>query len=117
MAEFFDIYAIEKIVSADFDQKIMAIDQLVCVFFWGHDCPNCEIAKRILVDRQDEVNRLQLHWYHTNIYEDFDLATRFGLHGIPVFMFFKNGKKLGKISPFPGFDPFFEAIQQLKNRT
>lgn len=116
MADFFDVYSIENVVSADFDQKVLTSNELVCVFFWGHDCPNCDIAKRVLIDRKDEVDSLGLKWFHANIYEDFDLATRFGLFGIPVFMFFKNGKKLGKISPFPGFEPFFEAIQQLRTK-
>ena len=114
---FFDIYKIEKLISESFDLRINTpenADRIVCVFFWGHDCPNCEIAKKILIDRKAEVDTLNVIWYHANIYEDFDLATRFGLFGIPVFLFFKNGKKLGKISPFPGFEPFYEAVSQLR---
>ncbi|MBY0555504.1 thioredoxin family protein [bacterium] len=113
---FFKTYNFEKIETSGFDNKINSDnlkDQLVCVFFWGHDCPNCEIAKRVLVERKRDVDTLNMKWYHANIYEDFELATRFGLFGIPVFIFFKNGKKLGKISPFPGFDPFYEAVSKL----
>ena len=113
---FFETFDFEKIHSLDFDSKISPDDssgQLICVFFWGHDCPNCEVAKRVLVDRKEGFNSLNMKWYQANIYEDFDLATRFGLFGIPVFLFFKNGRKLGKISPFPGFDPFFEAVSKL----
>lgn len=114
MSGFFEIYPIEKVTSADFDQKVLSSEELICVFFWGHDCPNCEIAKKVLIDRKEDMDTLNLKWVHANIYEDFGLATRFGLFGIPVFMFFKKGKKLGKISPFPGFDPFYEAIQHLQ---
>lgn len=113
---FFSTYNFDKIATTDFDNKINSAElgnQLVCVFFWGHDCPNCEIAKKVLVDRKMDVDNLKMKWYQANIYEDFELATRFGLFGIPVFMFFKNGKKLGKISPFPGFDPFYEAVSKL----
>ena len=60
-----------------------------------------------------DVKSLKMKWFQANIYDDFDLATRFGLFGIPVFLFFKDGKKLGKISPFPGFEPFLEAVQKL----
>jgi thiol-disulfide isomerase/thioredoxin len=111
---FFEHYRIEKIHTTDFSQKINATAELVCVFFWGKDCPNCEMAKTVLVDRKSEIESLGLKWFHANIYDDFELATKFGLFGIPVFIFFKNGKKLGKISPFPGFEPFFEAVQKLK---
>jgi hypothetical protein len=52
-------------------------------------------------------------WFDVNTYEDFDLGTRFGLHGIPTFLFFYRGKKLGRISPFPGIDAFIETLQKL----
>lgn len=102
-----------RITSSDFDEKIMSTKELIAVFFWGENCPNCEIAKTVLAEMISEVRAWPIQWYHANIYEDFELATRFGLFGIPVFMFFKDGKKLGKISPFPGFEPFAEAIQKL----
>ncbi len=102
---FFEVYPFEKISSSDFDDSIARATGLICVFFWGQDCPNCEIAKKVLLDRKFEVDSLNLKWLHANVYEDFDLATRFGLHGIPVFMFFRDGKKLGKISPFPDLNP------------
>ena len=111
---FFDVFNFEKIHSSSVDEKLNSQPgRLICLFFWGHDCPNCEVAKRILIGRKAEVDLLDMKWYQANIYDDFDLATRYGLFGIPVFMFFKNGKKLGKISPFPGFEPFFEAASKL----
>lgn len=114
--DFFSTFKFEKIDTSDFDQKVFSEElknTLICVFFWGRDCPNCEIAKKVLVDRKADVESLNMKWFQANIYEDFDLATRFGLFGIPVFLFFKSGKKLGKISPFPGFDSFFEAVSKL----
>ena len=115
-ADFFETYNFEQINDEDFAIKVNSTenaDKLVCVFFWGHDCPNCEVAKKVLVDRKSEVDQLEMKWYQANIYEDFNLATRFGIFGIPIFIFFRNGKKLGKISPFPGFDPFYEAVSKL----
>ena len=40
------------------------------------------------------------------------LAIRFGLHGVPTFIVFHRGRKLGRISPFPGADPFIATINQ-----
>jgi hypothetical protein len=51
---FFDTFNLENIQTSDFNIKINpenTDDRLVCVFFWGHDCPNCEIAKKVLVMR------------------------------------------------------------------
>ncbi len=98
----------------DFDSEILRHDdQLKCVFFWGHNCPNCDIAKKSLNTHIDEVKNRGVKWYHVNVYDDFDFGTRFGLYGIPVFIFFRNGKNLGRISSFPGMEPFLAAIDKL----
>lgn len=115
--DFFSVYNFASVSSSSLDEELSSphnSGKIICIFMWGHDCPNCDIAKKVLVDRRSEVDSLNIRWYQANIYEDFDLATRFGLFGIPVFLFFKDGKKLGKISPFPGFDPFYEAIMKLQ---
>ncbi|MBX3035252.1 MAG: thioredoxin family protein [Bdellovibrionaceae bacterium] len=112
---FFTRVEIERLTSQDFDARLAQCpDQLVGIFFWGHDCPNCEVAKNMLSQDSEALNALGFKWFHVNVYEDFDLGTRFGLHGIPTFLFFHQGKKLGRISPFPGLDPFFEALRKLK---
>ncbi len=111
--KFIDDLQIESIHTLDFDAKIASTEQLICVFFWGENCPNCEIAKNTLSDRKDDLVGWKIKWFHANIYQDFELANRFGLHGIPVFIFFKTGQRLGKISPFPGFEPFAEAVEKL----
>lgn len=103
-----------KLNSASFDEHVLeGMGAVQAVFFWGHDCPNCEVAKRMLNQNEEDVLDLRFSWYHVNVYEDPDLGTRFGLHGIPTFLFFKNGKRLGRISPFPGMEQFLEALRKL----
>lgn len=115
---FFKSFEIEQLTLANFDEKMAAYeDQLVAVFFWGHSCPNCEIAKNSLAQNLDLLRGFGLKWFHVNVYENFDLGTRFGLYGIPAFLFFHKGKKLGRISPFPGMDPFLEALQGLQEKS
>lgn len=116
MSGFFDVFDIKNVHSSNFDAAISADEnknKLICVFLWGVDCPNCDVAKQAMMLRKSELDSFSINWYHANIYEDFELATRFGLFGIPVFLFFFNGKKLGKISPFPGFDSFHAALDNL----
>ena len=101
---------------ADFDQELEKAKNLTGIFFWGHDCPNCEVAKRMMDQDASDILALGIKWFHVNTYEDFDLGTRFGLHGIPTFIFFHQGKRLGKISPFPGMAPFLQALRELKQK-
>jgi thioredoxin-like negative regulator of GroEL len=115
---FFKSVDIESLNSNQFDQRLADFsDHLVGVFFWGHQCPNCEVAKNVLLREAGTFQSLGFKWFHVNVYENFDIGTRFGLHGIPTFLFFHQGRKLGRISPFPGADPFFEALRKLKSAT
>ena len=82
------------------------------LFLWGRDCPNCDIAKRTILAAPSRFQWAQVRWLHGNVYTEPSLGTRFGLHGIPTFIVFRRGRKLGRISPFPGAEPFIAAINQ-----
>lgn len=113
----FESLGMDRLRSDGFDAGLeSAKEKLSCVFFWGHDCPNCEVAKRLLHQDAEPVRALGLRWFHVNTSEDSDLGTRFGLFGIPTFLFFFQGKKLGKITPFPGMEPFLAALRELRSK-
>lgn len=114
---FFRKIKIEELNVHNFESKLAeSSSDLVGIFFWGHNCPNCEIAKDRLSEESDAMNSLEIKWFHVNTYENFELGTRFGLFGIPTFIFFNNDKKLGRISPFPGVEPFFAALNDLTKK-
>lgn len=94
-------------------EEFAARDGLKILFLWGHQCPNCEIAKNVLVDRFQEISSFSFIWADCNVYENMEVGKRFGIHGIPVFMFFKGQKVLGKVTPFPGWAPFLEVLQKI----
>lgn len=113
----FENVPMPQLHQADFDERTKVHEsELVGIFFWGHNCPNCEVAKKMLSEESQRLKDFQLTWFHVNTYEDFDLGVRFGLHGIPTFLFFKDGKKLGRISPFPGTEAFFQALAKLREQ-
>jgi hypothetical protein len=85
-------------------------DALVCVFFWGLDCYNCENAKKAMLANPEPIRQCGLHWLHGNVYACPALGRRFGLFGIPVFMFFHKGKKLGRATGWHGHGQFAAAV-------
>jgi hypothetical protein len=85
-------------------------DKLVCAFFWGVDCYNCDIAKKALIAGVESLRQLDLHWLHANVYGYPALTRRYGLYGIPVFMFFHRGKKLGRATGWHGIGQFNAAV-------
>ncbi|WP_066738850.1 co-chaperone YbbN [Cupriavidus sp. D384] len=106
----FEALAMEPVGPDTIDAAIAAAgDDLVCVFFWGVDCFNCEMAKKAILADPDKLRVLNLRWLHTNVYAHPELGRRFGLHGIPVFMFFHNGKKLGRATGWHGYGQFAAA--------
>ena len=107
----FDAFAMQAVDGSTIDAAIAASgDDLVCVFFWGVDCFNCEMAKKAMLANPDPIRALNLRWLHANVYEHPELGKRFGLHGIPVFMFFQRGKKLGRATGWHGHGQFAAAV-------
>ncbi|HEU4620781.1 MAG TPA: thioredoxin family protein [Burkholderiaceae bacterium] len=107
----FDMHAT---TSADIDRQL-ATDELTCVFLWGDDCYNCDIAKGQMLLHESRVASLPVRWLHANVYRDAKLRDRFALHGVPAFFFFRAGKRLGRITGWPGIDAFCKAVLGLTN--
>jgi hypothetical protein len=107
----FAAFGMREVDDGSIDAAVAAAgDDLVCVFFWGLDCFNCEMAKKAMLARPEPVRALGLHWLHANVYAHPELGKRFGLHGIPVFMFFHRGKKLGRATGWHGQAQFEGAV-------
>lgn len=117
-AQIFDLFAMDPVDSQNFDDKVVSApgNELRCVFFWGNDCYNCTIFKNTALMLEDQLKALSLTWYHANVYQDEALGRRFGLHGVPAFVFYRSGKRLGRISGWPGWPQFSGAIGRLRTQ-
>jgi thiol-disulfide isomerase/thioredoxin len=85
-----------------FDKLIETPDNLVVAYFWGPQCPNCEVFARDLPELLTELPESGVRIVKVNAYEHPELARRFALFGIPGFVLFKNGKKLGMMRQYYG---------------
>ncbi len=108
--DFFERFAMEPVDAAGFDAALAAAPDLVCVYFWGENCFNCEQFKNAA---QIAPQRLQAH---ANVYADTALGRRFGLHGVPAFYFFAAGRKLGRITGWQGVEHFAGVVADLRAR-
>ncbi len=114
-SQIFEAFDMTAVDSAGFDARINAPgDGLRCVFLWGNDCFNCDIFKKTALAHKDAIKALGLSWYHANVYEDEALGRRFALHGVPAFFLFRLGKRLGRITGWPGLPQFQQAIGRLE---
>ena len=80
-------------------------------FLWGRDGPNCDIAKCAMPLALDRLKWPQVRWMHDNVYEALTMTTRFGLRGMPAFIVFRRGRKIGRITEWPGAQAFVSAIE------
>jgi hypothetical protein len=111
--QFFREFPMHLVDVANLDATLASSTQpLSILFLWGRDCPNCDIAKRAILNAAARFRWPEVRWLHGNVYAEPALGTRFGLHGIPAFLVFRGTRKLGRITPWPGPDAFAAAIEQ-----
>lgn len=114
---FFQRFGMQPVASAGFDAALAAAgDALVGVYFWGEDCFNCEQFKKAATLKAAAFAELEVHWLQADVYADPALGQRFGLHGVPTFYFFHRGRKLGRITSWPGWPAFEQAMTDLLHR-
>lgn len=93
---------IETGTPQSFDELIGTQNVLVVVYFWGPDCPNCEIFARDLPGLLEAIPQSGVRVVKVNAYEYPELARRYALFGIPAFVLFKGGVKLGMMRQYHG---------------
>ncbi len=114
---FFQQFAMQPISSQTFDDLIQnTSDELVCIFLWGQDCYNCNVFKQTAMNMQAQIQALDLQWFQADVYQDEALGLKFGLHGVPTFVFFHRGRRLGRISGWQGLPYFTQVVEDLRKK-
>lgn len=95
-----------------FDSLISEPDRLVVAYFWGTDCPNCDVFKAALPSMLPEIEAQPISLISVDAYTHSDLARRFGLFGVPAFVLFRNGDRLGMMREFYGKSYFLAVLRE-----
>lgn len=85
--------------------------ELVILYFWGYDCPNCEVFAEHLPRVLEELGDVRARLVKVNAYDEPDLGREFGIYGVPAFFLFRDGTKLGRMSEFRGVRFFVDVIR------
>jgi thioredoxin-like negative regulator of GroEL len=86
--------------------------ELCVIYLWGPDCPNCVIFKRRLPHLLAALADVPFKLYGLDVYAHPEVARRFAVHGIPHFLLFKKGQRLGKMSEFRGDGFWCQVIRE-----
>lgn len=90
---------------------------LIVLYMWGPHCPNCEFFASRFPGVRQELAGADVVFVKVDVYAHPELARRYGVYGIPCFMLFREGRRIGKMSEFRG-DAFFTDVirEQLPDR-
>jgi len=104
------VAALVDVTPNDLDSRLESADtRLLIVYLWGPDCPNCIVFKRSLPQLLARLSDVNADLVALDVYAHPQVASRFGVMGIPHFLLFKRGKKLGKMSEFRG-ESYWAAV-------
>lgn len=98
----------------ELDATLVDDGRVRILFLWGTDCPNCDIAKAEMLRAPQGLRWPDVDWLHDNVYADPQMATRFGLHGIPALLVFRGVRKVGRIGQWPGTQRVIDAIERVR---
>jgi thioredoxin-like negative regulator of GroEL len=87
-------------------------ERLLVVYLWGPNCPNCVIFARSLPAMLSALAGAPLRIVKVNVYEHPEVARRYGVYGIPHFLLFKRGRRLGKMSQFQGEEFWLSVVRE-----
>jgi len=86
--------------------------RLVVAYFWGVDCPNCELFATRLPVLEQALAGSPVTLVKTDVYTHPAIARRFGLYGIPAFLLVRDGVKLGMMRQFHGDGYWLSVIRE-----
>lgn len=108
--------ALPEVIAATPDEFDVVLsrksDALVVLYMWGPDCPNCEFFASRFPGVLNALAGADVVFVKVDVYEYPELARRYGVYGIPCFMLFCDGRRIGKMSEFRGDAFFIDVIRE-----
>ncbi|MGN0953738.1 thioredoxin family protein [Dialister sp.] len=100
---------------ADLDREFIEKKGFVLLELGASWCRPCQVMAPAFqaVETQFE-NQVRL--CRIDVDEQEEMAERFGLEGVPTFVFFKDGKEKGRIIGYRQKNKFFEDIDRLMKK-
>lgn len=94
----------------DFAAEVVDVrGELVVVYFWGPDCPNCDFFATRLPGLLTQLAGESVRLVKVNAYAHPDVARAHAIAGIPQFFLYRDGVRLGRMSEFKS-DAYWLAV-------
>ncbi len=84
---------------------------LVAADFWAPWCPYCKMLKPVFESIAG--NYPEIKFVKVNVDEEPEIASQFGIQGIPVIKFFSEGREVGEIVGYVPKDTLKHKIEDI----
>ena len=97
--------------------QVLESDKLVVIDFWAEWCKYCNkldpIIERLIIFNQ-QYNKNKIEWYKVDVDKDRKFLNNFRpFRGLPVIMFYRNGKEIDRLIGFQSFLTIQNVINTL----
>jgi len=104
-----------QVLNQDNFQAVLESDKLIVIDFWADWCKYCKlldlVIERLVVFNQ-RYNKDKIEWFKVDVDKNRKFLNNFRpFRGLPVVVFYRNGKEVNRIL---GFQPFLK-IQDIIN--
>jgi thioredoxin 1 len=96
--------------SQNFDQEVLKSSKPVVVDIYATWCGPCKMMSPVFEDAAKELSS-KYKFGKLNIDEERDIAVQHNVSSIPTFLFFKDGKVVGKETGYMNKDTFISKIK------
>ncbi|MCA9478415.1 MAG: thioredoxin [Simkania sp.] len=104
--------AITHITPENFDEVVKQADTPVIVDFWAPWCGPCQMMGPVFEELSNEYEG-KLSFAKLNTEDHPELASQFGIQGIPTLIFVKGGSEAGRIVGFAPKDVLKAKIDEV----
>jgi len=87
---------VKSVTTADWEAEVLKANSLVMVDFWATWCGPCRMVAPVVEKLAGEYSG-KIKCMKLNTDENPDIASKYGIMGIPTLMFFKDGKKVDQV--------------------
>lgn len=99
-----------KVSDDNFEEEVLQADKLVLVDFWADWCNPCQMVAPVVEKLDDNFDDLKVA--KLNVDQNNQIASKYGINGIPALLLFKDGEKIEKMVGVKPYQEYEKVIKQ-----